>query len=108
MRIHTVLMRSSLLPSPACALSVLLPAGAVPSAPLAAERVLAPQAHQVFSRPQAALGQWAVERVLVGDIKGSNGKASVNGTTGFAGVDSISSKRYTDGGSGTPPRGRPV
>ncbi|WP_436526579.1 hypothetical protein [Actinoplanes sp. HUAS TT8] len=100
MRINTMLMRTSLLPSAACAPSALLPVAA-PSALLVAERVLAPQAHQVVSQPQAELGKWAVERVLVG-INGTNG------TTGFKGDDSISAKRYTDGGSGTPPRGRPV
>ncbi|MFI1989678.1 hypothetical protein [Actinoplanes sp. NPDC020271] len=97
MRINTTLMRASLLPSVACAPSSPLPVAA-PSALLAAARVLAPQAHQVVSQPQAELGKWAAERVLVG----------INGTTGFKGDDSISSKRYTDGGSGTPPRGRPV
>lgn len=101
MGINSMLMQKSLLPSSVCAPSVLLPATAAPSALLAAERVLAPQAHQIVSQPQAELGEWAVERVLVG-IKGSNG------TTGFKGNDSISGKRYTDGGSGTPPRGRPV
>jgi len=108
MRINTMLMRPSALPSAFCAPSTLLPVTAAPSALLAAERVLAPQAHQVVSQPQAELGNWAVERVLVSGIKGSNGTASVNGTTGFEGNDSISAKRYTDGGSGTPPRGRPV
>jgi hypothetical protein len=97
MRINTMLMRTPLLPSAACAPSSLLPVAA-PSALLAAARVLVPQAHQVVSQPQAELGAWAAERVLVG----------INGTTGFKGDDSISSKRYTDGGSGTPPRGRPV
>lgn len=101
MRINTMLMSSSLLPSAACAPSVLLPAIAAPSALLVAERVLTPQAHQIVSQPQAELGKWAVERVLVG-VNGTNG------TTGFKGDDSTSGKRYTDGGSGTPPRGRPV
>ncbi|GAA2869171.1 hypothetical protein Acy02nite_40970 [Actinoplanes cyaneus] len=100
MRINTMLMRTPLLPSAACAPSSLLPVAA-PSALLAAARVLVPQAHQVVSQPQAERGAWAAERVLVG-ITG------INGTTGFKGDDSISSKRYTDGGSGTPPRGRPV
>ncbi|GIF07885.1 hypothetical protein [Actinoplanes siamensis] len=103
MRINTMPMRPlrpSMLPSAACAPSVLLPAAA-PSALLAVERVLVPQAHQVVSQHQAELGEWAVERVLVGGMNGTNG------TTGFKGSDSISSKRYTDG-DGAPPRGRPV
>jgi hypothetical protein len=103
MRINTMLMRSSALPSVHCAPSVLLPV-AVPSALLAAERVLAPQAHLTVSQSQAELGKWAVGPALTGGIKGSTG---TNGTTGFKGDDSISSKRYTDGG-GVPPRGRPV
>ncbi|BCJ42798.1 hypothetical protein GCM10010168_04620 [Actinoplanes ianthinogenes] len=102
MRINTMLMRSALLPS-VCAPSASLPATAAPSALLAAERVLAPQAHQVVVPSQAELGKWAVEQVLAGGIKGSTG---TNGTTGFTGND-ISSKRYTDG-DGAPPRGRPV
>jgi hypothetical protein len=106
MRINTMLMRTSALPSVHCAPSVLLPV-AVPSALLAAERVLAPQAHQVVSQSQAELGKWAVEPVLTGGIKGSTGTTCINGTTGFKGDDSISRKRYTDGG-GVPPRGRPV
>jgi hypothetical protein len=101
MRINTMLMRPSLLPSTVCAPSVLLPAAAAPSALLVAERVQAPQAHQVFSQHQSELGKWAVEPVLTGGLLGGNG------TTGFKGSDSISSKRYTDGG-GVPPRGRPV
>ncbi|AEV88490.1 hypothetical protein ACWT_7480 [Actinoplanes sp. SE50] len=101
MRINTMLMRPSMLPSAVCAPSALLPVAA-PSALLAAERVLAPQAHQVFSQSQAELGKWAVERVLASGVKGSTG---INGTTGFKGNDSV--KRYTDG-NGVPPRGRPV
>ncbi|BCY14845.1 hypothetical protein [Actinoplanes sp. L3-i22] len=102
MRINTMLMRSSLLPSAACAPSVLLPATASPSALLVAERVLVPQAHHVVSQPQAELGKWAVARVLVDGINGTTGT-----TTAFKGSDSTSIKRYTDGG-GAPPRGRPV
>ncbi|TWG25687.1 hypothetical protein [Actinoplanes teichomyceticus] len=107
MRINTTLMRPSMLPSAVCAPSVLLPAAAVPAALPAAERVPAPQVHQVLSPSQAELGEWAAERVLAGGVKGSTGTTSINGTTGFMGNDSISGKRYTDGG-GVPPRGRPV
>jgi hypothetical protein len=63
---------------------------------LAAERTPAPQVHQV-QIAQTELGEAAL--VLVDGNKG---------TTGFQGNGSISRKRYTDGGSGVPPRGRPV
>ncbi len=91
MKLNT-LMRPSMLPSAVCALPVAVPAPAAPSAPLAAERVWAPQVHQVLF--QAELGETALV------LNGGN-----QGTTGF---NTISSKRYTDGGSGVPPRGRPV
>jgi hypothetical protein len=59
---------------------------------LAAERAPASQVHQVSVR--AELGG-ALE------LQGNEG------TTGFQGSN-VSIKRYTDGGSGVPPRGRPV
>ncbi|WP_229071439.1 hypothetical protein [Actinoplanes sp. DH11] len=83
----------SMLPAAACA----LPATVVPTAPLAllaAERTVAPWAHQAPT--QTELGKAVL--VLVDGNKG---------TTGFSG-NAISRKRYTDGGSGVPPRGRPV
>ena len=61
---------------------------------LAAERAPASQVHQVSA--QAELGDLALE---------INGTTS---TTGFKGSNVSISKRYTDGGSGVPPRGRPV
>ncbi|GIF36520.1 hypothetical protein Axi01nite_08310 [Actinoplanes xinjiangensis] len=94
----------------ACALPVSLPATAAPAwmaaertqvelvrtLPTAARLVPAPRVHQVPA--QAELGESALVR-----IEGNNG------TTGFKGSNiTISSKRYTDGGSGVPPRGRPV
>ena len=94
MKLNT-LMRPSMLQTAVCALPASLPATAAPVAPLAVERPWAPQVHQVESQVQSELGK----SVLVLD--------SNNGTTGFKGSDSIS-KRYTDGGSGVPPRGRPV
>ena len=62
---------------------------------LAAERAQVSRVHQV--QVQAELAR---ELTL---IDGTNG---TNGTTGFDGIDV--SKRYTVGGSGVPPRGRPV
>ena len=111
MGINTMMTVSALLPTAAWPLSVSMPATAASSALLVAERTLselvralptaaefglAPQEHQV--RTQAELGKATLVRV--------NG---FNGTTGFKGSNSaIPSKRYTDGGSGVQPRGRPV
>ncbi len=60
---------------------------------LAAERAPASQVHQVSV--QAELGDLA--------LAGGNGNTS----SGFKG-SKVSIKRYTDGASGVPPRGRPV
>ena len=57
---------------------------------LAAERAPASRVHQVSAR--AELG-------------GEQGR--IEGATGFKGIN-VSVKRNTDGGSGVPPRGRPV
>ncbi|SNY06487.1 hypothetical protein [Paractinoplanes atraurantiacus] len=73
----------------ACAPSALQPAA--PVAVLAAERAPVSLVHQVSAR--AELGGAAVR---------------IEGTTGFKGSNVSISKRYTDGGSGVPPRGRPV
>ncbi|MFD0520058.1 hypothetical protein [Paractinoplanes durhamensis] len=64
-----------------------------PVAVLAAERAPASRVHQV--QVQAEL----VRVLTLSD--------EINGTTGFKGSNS-SKKRYADGGSGVPPRGRPV
>ena len=68
---------------PACAPSAALPITAAMRAPL-------PQVHQVQIQAELA-------RTVAVD--------SGNGTTGFVGAKRIS---VTDGGSGVPPRGRPV
>lgn len=85
----------SVLPSAACAPSVpaIVPA---PLAVPAAVRMSAPRAHQALI--QAELGSAVL--VLVNGNKGTTGFTKGNG--------SITRKRYTDGGSGVPPRGRPV
>ncbi|GIM92636.1 hypothetical protein Ato02nite_044290 [Paractinoplanes toevensis] len=67
-----------------------------PMAILAAERAPVSRVHQV--QAQAELAQVLT---LTDGINGTNG------TTGFKG-SSVSMKRYADGGSGVPPRGRPV
>jgi hypothetical protein len=98
MEIYTMTQRPSMPLSPACALSALAlewaPAPVTAPIPvLAAERAPVSRVHQV--QVQAELAQ----ALTLTD--GSNG------TTGFVGTD-VSKKRYADGGSGTPPRGRPV
>jgi hypothetical protein len=81
---------SAWLPMPA---AVAVAVSATPVAVLAAERAPVSRVHQV--RVQAELAQ----SLLLID--------GINGTTGFSGTD-VSTKRYADGGSGVPPRGRPV
>jgi hypothetical protein len=62
---------------------------------LAAERAPVSRVHQVQVQAELA-------RVLVLT-------SGINGSTGFQGLTvSTDSKRYADGGSGVPPRGRPV
>jgi hypothetical protein len=74
-----------------------IPAEAVrPVAILAAERAPASRVHQVQVQAELAL--------LLTLTDGING---TTGTTGFKG-SKASTKRYADGGSGVPPRGRPV
>ena len=97
MEIYTMTERPSMPLNPACALTALeptAPAQAVrPVAILAAERAPVSRVHQV--QVQAELAQ---------ALTFTDG---INGTTGFKGLD-VSKKRYADGGSGVPPRGRPV
>ena len=97
MEIYTMTKRPSMPLTPACALTApepKAPAQAVrPVAILAAERAQVSWVHQV--QVQAELAQ---------ALTSTDG---INGTTGFKGLD-VSTKRYADGGSGVPPRGRPV
>jgi hypothetical protein len=110
MEIYTMTTRPSMPLNPACAPSApalewapaslaalaveRVPAQAVrPVAILAAERAPVSRVHQV--QVQAELAQ----ALTLTD--------GINGTTGFMGSD-VSKKRYADGGSGVPPRGRPV
>ncbi|MFC3744265.1 hypothetical protein [Paractinoplanes deccanensis] len=67
---------------------------AAPVAVLAAERAPVSRVHQVSAQAELS------ER---GRIEGTTGN-----TPGFKGSNVSISKRYTDGGSGVPPRGRPV
>ena len=59
---------------------------------LAAERAPVSRVHQAQIQAELARGLALTDEI--------------NCTTGFDGIDV--SKRYTDGGSGVPPRGRPV
>jgi hypothetical protein len=91
---YTIERPSTLLPA-VCAPSASWLPEIAPVAILAVERALVAQAHQV--QIQAELVR------TLADVDGSNG------TTGFVGSNDISAKkRMTDGGSGAPPRGRPV
>lgn len=82
----------------ACAPSAVLLAPAATSVAvpvLAAERAPVSRVHQIQVQAELA-------RVLVH-------AGGINGSTGFQGLTvSTDSKRYADGGSGVPPRGRPV
>ena len=86
--------RPSVLLTSACAPSAMSPADAS-VALLVAERAPISWAHQALTQAELALAL-----VLAGGINGTNGS---NGSTD---VDAV--KRYTFGGSGVPPRGRPV
>ena len=101
METYTMTQRPSMPLTRACAPSAASVAEwkiALPTAPvasvavLAAERAPVSRVHQV--QVQAELAQ---ALTLIGGI---------NSTTGFMGINV--SKRYADGGSGVPPRGRPV
>ena len=88
-------------PAAAAALAVAAPAAgwaSMPASSLASVKVLAAEQAPVSREHQVqSQAELAGELLLIDGI---------NGTTGFKG--SNASKRYTDGGSGVPPRGRPV
>ena len=86
--------RPSLLPAAVCAPSASWLPSATPVVIAVAASAPAPRVHQV--QIQAELAQARVR------IDGNNG------TTGFVGNEGLSVKTMTDGGSGAPPRGRPV
>ena len=93
MEIYTMTERPSMPLNPACAQA------AWPVVILAAKQAQVSRVHQV--QVQAELAQ------ALTSIGGSNGTPGFTSTTGFKGLD-VSKKRYADGGSGVPPRGRPV
>ncbi|MCO8272278.1 hypothetical protein M1L60_16925 [Actinoplanes sp. TRM 88003] len=96
MEIYTMTMQPSLPLTRACAPSTSMPVLAASLPVLAAERAPVSQVHQVSA--QAELGvAWKLAAI-----------EGTTSTTGFKGSNVSISKRYTDGGSGVPPRGRPV
>ena len=99
MEIYTMTMQPSLPLTRACAPSAWLPTAPVVVPVLAAERAPVSQVHQVSV--QAELG-------VAPKLAAIEGTTGSNSTTGFKGSNVSISKRYTDGGSGGPPRGRPV
>ncbi|WP_250027581.1 hypothetical protein [Paractinoplanes maris] len=98
MEIYTMTMQLSMPLTRACAPSASLLVAPAPAwvPVLAAERAPVSRVHQ--ASVQAELG--VAPKLPQID--------STNGTTGFEGSNVSISKRYTDGGSGVPPRGRPV
>jgi len=111
MRLHTM-TRQSMSLTPACAPSapMAFPAAAVVAWP-AAERAqipamaVRPAAVTAAARaPHSGAHQVQVQAELAQALRLIDG---INGTTGFNGTN-LTTKRYADGGSGVPPRGRPV
>jgi hypothetical protein len=92
MKLNTI-QRPSLLPAGVCAPSASWAPCAISPVVASATPASAPQVHS--AQIQAELGQRAQVRV--------SGAAY-----GFEGTNVLFVKRMTDGGSGTPPRGRPV
>ena len=93
--------------------SLLLAAACAPSAPVA---MPAAEWAAISAQPVRPVAVLAAERAPVSRVHQAQIQAElarglaltdeINGTTGFDGIDV--SKRYTVGGSGVPPRGRPV
>jgi hypothetical protein len=117
MELNTMLTRPSTSLIPACAPSALtlMPSTAVVAVPvLAAER--APDSRVQSARVISA--RVSAARVHQAEVQAELAQAQVrfdeiNVSTGFLGLGltagkRIDSKRYADGGSGVPPRGRPV
>jgi hypothetical protein len=95
---------SALLPVPAAA-PVAVPA--VEWAPILATKPAASVAVLAAERaPVSRVHQVRVQAELAQVLTATDGINGTTGTTGFDGIDV--SKRYTDGDSGVPPRGRPV
>ena len=114
MEIYTMTQRPSMPLNPACAPSALALEWApallatpitVPSAERAPAQAVRPVAVLAAERaPVSRVHQVQVQAELAQALTLTDG---INGTTGFKGLD-VSKKRYADGGSGVPPRGRPV
>jgi hypothetical protein len=104
MELYTM-TRPSMPLAAACAPSALLwaPAAAPVVVPTAERAPITAAAAAPVSRVHQVQVQAELAQALT-LLDGING---TTGNTGFKGIDS-SAKRYDDGGSGVPPRGRPV
>jgi hypothetical protein len=100
MEIYTMTQRPSMPLTRACAPSALSPI----AAPVASVVAVAPVAPSVEWAPISRVHQVQVQAELAQALTLIGG---INSTTGFMGIN-VSKKRYADGGSGVPPRGRPV
>lgn len=105
MEIYTMTKRPSVSLIPACAPAAAFAAPATAWAPAQAVRPVAILAAE--RAPVSREHQVQVQAELVQALTLTNGINGTTGTTGFMGTD-VSKKRYADGGSGVPPRGRPV
>jgi hypothetical protein len=86
--------------------SMLLTAACAPSAPWSAAAPASAALLAATRAPISRVHQAQVQAELARALVLTDG---INGTTGFEGTGvSTDSKRYVDGGSGVPPRGRPV
>jgi hypothetical protein len=112
MKLYTMTRPSAPL-TPACVLSAPMPAATALAVVPSAERVVIP-AQAVSALPvlaaERAPASWAhqvqVQAELAQALTRTDG---INGTTSITGFGTnVSLKRYADGGSGVPPRGRPV
>lgn len=89
----------------ACAPSASLPVKAAPVVAAWAPVQAAPVAVMAAERaPVSRVHQAEIQAELAQVLTRTDG---INGTTGFRSIG-VSTKRYADGGSGVPPRGRPV
>jgi hypothetical protein len=106
MKIYTM-KRPSMPLTLACAPSALHTAPAVERAQILAEAVRPVAVLAAERAPVSRVHQAQVQAELAQALPLVDGINSNNSTTGFKDIN-VSTKRYADGGSGVPPRGRPV
>jgi hypothetical protein len=90
----------------ACAPSALAAVPAVEWAAISAQSVRPVAVLAAERAPVSRVHQAQVQAELARELALTDGINGTTGTNGFDGIDV--SKRYTVGGSGVPPRGRPV